>query len=148
MTKISEIEYEELMRQELISYDKKRHLTLLNEQDKKFHTELRTYEVILFFQLIWEVKDQYLEMLNDYIEEKIDIWSFESRFSKRTKSLCDLTDILLSNRVLLSPDKNSVNFGLLVDKIADYCLEPSEMEKFESEIKKVYSEIQDLLSDA
>jgi len=43
------------------------------------------------------------------------------RFCERYESIEKVADLLQSNRVLLSPDKNSLNFGDLLEKIESCC---------------------------
>lgn len=120
MTKDLEKKYQNLnkkRRYELLNYDKKRHLELLNKQGDEFKSKLRTYSIILIDHLNWEIRDQYLELLENYREEKIDSFNFQIRFCERYESIEKVADLLKSNRVLLSPDKNSLNFGDLLSKI-------------------------------
>ena len=108
-------------RYELLNYDKKRHLELLNKQGDEFTSKLRTYSIILIDQLNWEIRDQYLELVEEYIEKKIDGFNFRIRFRERYESIEKVADLLKSNRVLLSPDKHSLDFGDLLSKIDDCC---------------------------
>ena len=71
MTKDLEKKYQKLneeRRYELLNYDKKRHLELLNKQGDEFKSKLRTYSIILINHLNWEIRDQYLELLENYRE--------------------------------------------------------------------------------
>ncbi len=97
----------------LLNYDKKRHLELLNKQSEEFQPKLRDYWIILFDHLNWEIRDQYLQLLEDYREEKLDILNFRCKFCERYESIQKAADYLNSNRVLPSPntDKKSINFG-------------------------------------
>jgi hypothetical protein len=103
-------------RYELLNYDKKRHLELLNQQGDEFESKLRTYSIILIDHLNWEIRDQYLELLDNYMEAKIDSFNFRIAFCERYESIEKVADLLESNRVLLSPDQNSLNFGDLTVK--------------------------------
>ena len=157
MTKDSEKKYQNFnkkRRYELLNYDKKRHLELLNKQGDEFKSKLRTYSSILTDHLNWEIRDQYLELLDNYREEKIDNFNFRIRFCERYESIEKVADLLESNRVLLSPDKNSLNFGNILEEIDDYCKAYSEdPEPFRSKfdigevefrilIEKIYLKIQ------
>ena len=82
-------------------------------------SKLRTYSIILIDHLNWEIQDQYFKILENYREEKIDSFNFQIRFCERYESIEKVADLLKSNRVLLSPDKNSLNFGDLLSKIDD-----------------------------
>ena len=144
-------------RYELLNYNKKRHLELLNKQGDEFKSKLRTYSIILIDQLNWEIRDQYLELVEEYIEKKIDSFNFRIRFSERYESIEKVADLLKSNRVLLSPNKNSLDFGDLLSKIDDCCkaysddpepyrnkFEIGDVE-FQTLIEKIYLEIQNFL---
>lgn len=124
MTKDLEKKYQNLnkkRRYELLNYDKKRHLELLNKQGDEFKSKLRTYSIILIDHLNWEIQDQYLELLENYREKKIDSFNFRIRFCERYESIEKVGDLLKSNRVLLSPDQNSLEFGNLLSKIDNCC---------------------------
>ena len=124
MTKDLEKKYQNLnkkRRYELLNYDKKRHLELLNKQDDEFTSKLRTYSIILTDHLNWEIRDQYLELLKNYREEKIDILNFRIKFCERYESIEKVANLLQSDRVLLSLDKNSLNFGDLLSNIDNCC---------------------------
>jgi len=71
--------------------------------------------------LNWKIRDQYLELLNKFLQKKIDILKFRLAFFERYESIEKVADVLKSNRVLLSPHKNSLHFGDLLSKIYDSC---------------------------
>jgi len=146
-------------RYELLNYDKKRHLELLNQQGDEFKSKLRTYSIILIDQLNWEIRDQYLELLENYMEEKRDSVNFRIRFCERYESIEKVADLLESNRVLLSPDENSLDFGDLLSKIDSCCraysndpepfrnkFEIGDVE-FRTSIEKIYLKIQNFLTE-
>lgn len=162
MTKDLEKKYQnwnKKRRYELLNYDKKRHLELLNKQGDEFESKLRTYSIILIDHLNWEIQDQYLELLENYIEEKIDSFNFQIRFCERYESIEKVADLLKSNRVLLSPDKKSLDFGDLLSEIDDCCkaysgdpepfrnkFEIGDVE-FRISIEKIYLKIQKYLNE-
>lgn len=128
MTKDKDLEkkyqdFEKKRAYELLNYDKKHHIELLDklELDDELKSKLRSYSVILIHQLNWEIRDQYLELLENYREEKIDSFNFRIRFSERYEFIDRFADLLESNRVLLSPDKKSLNFGSLLSAIESCC---------------------------
>lgn len=162
MTKDLEKKYQNLnkkRRYELLNYNKKRHLELLNKQGDEFKSKLRTYSIILIDHLNWEIRDQYLELLENYREKKIDSFKFRIAFCERYESIEKVADLLKSNRVLLSPDKNSLNFGDLLAKIDNCCKAYSDdpepfRNKFEIgdvefriSIEKIYLKIQKYLNE-
>ena len=85
------------------------------------NSRLRTYSIILIDHLNWEIRDQYLELLDKFIDKKIDSFNFRIAFCERYESIEKVADLLKSNRVLLSPDQNSLEFGDLLAKIDDCC---------------------------
>lgn len=162
MTKDLEKKYQKLnkeRRYELLNYDKKRHLELLNKKGDEFKSKLQTYSIVLIDHLNWEIRDQYLELLDKFIDKKIDSFNFRIAFCGRYESIEKVADLLKSNRVLLSPDKNSLNFGDLLAKIDNYCKAYSDdpepfRNKFEIgdvefriSIEKIYLKIQNFLKE-
>lgn len=162
MNKDLEKKYQNLNKQrryELLNYDKKQHLALLNQQGDEFNPKLLTYSIILINQLNWEIRDQYLELLKNYIEKTNDILNFRIRFWERYESIEKVADLLKSNRVLLSPDENSLDFGDLLSKIDSCCEvysndpEPFRNEfeigdvEFRTSIEKIYLKIQNFLTE-
>lgn len=146
-------------RYELLNYNKKQHLEILNQQGAEFNSKLLTYSIILIDQLNWEIRDQYLELLENYLKEKNDILNFRIRFFERYESIAKVADLLQSNRVLLSPDEKSLDFGDLLSKIDNCCKaysndpEPyrnkSEIGdvEFRTSIEKIYLKIQNFFTE-
>jgi len=146
-------------RYELLNYDKKYHRKLLNKQDNESKSKLLSYSIILIDHLNWEIRDQYLELLENYSDEKISTSNFQIRFCERYESIEKVAGILESNRVLLSPDKNSLSFGDLLSGITSCCSvysndpEPFRNEfeigevEFRISIGKIYLKIQECLKE-
>ena len=98
-------------------------------------------------------------MLDKFIDKKIDSFNFRIAFCERYESIEKVADLLKSNRVLLSPDKNSLNFGDLLSKIDNCCKAYSDdpepfRNKFEIgdvefriSIEKIYLKIQKYLNE-
>ena len=161
MTKDLEKKYQNLnkkRRYELLNYDKKRHLELLNKQGDEFKSKLRTYSIILIDHLNWEIRDQYLELLDNYMEAKIDSFNFIIKFEERYDSIEKVADLLKSKQVLLSPDQNSLDFGDFLSQIDSCCKvysdnpEPFQQKveltdvEFRISIEKIYLKIQNFLN--
>ena len=112
-------------RYELLNYEKKLNYKFLTQQgidlNDEVNSRLRTYSIILIDHLNWEIRDQYLELLDKFIDKKIDSFNFRIAFCERYESIEKVADLLKSNRVLLSPDQNSLEFGDLLAKIDDCC---------------------------
>lgn len=162
MTKNLEKKYQNLnkkRRSELLNYDKKLHLELLNQQGGELKSKLRTYSIILIDHLNWEIKDQYLELLENYMEEKIDSFNFRIAFCERYESIDEVADVLKSNRVLLSPHEKSLDFGDFLSQIDCCCKvysdnpEPFQQKcelgdvEFRISIEKIYLKIQNFLKE-
>ena len=108
MNKDLEKKYQKLYEEQyyqLLNYDKNRHLELLDQQaeENKFNLELVTNSVILIRHLHWEIRDQYLKLLENYKEKKLDLLNFRIKFWERYESIEKVASLLESNRVLLSP---------------------------------------------
>ena len=150
-------------RYELLNYEKKLHYKLLTLQgaglNDELNSRLRTYSIILIDHLNWEIRDQYLELLDKFIEKKIDSFNFRIAFCERYESIEKVANLLKSNRVLLSPDKNSLDFGDLLSEIDSCCkvysddpepfrnkFEIGEVE-FRTSIEKIYLKMQKFLDE-
>ena len=143
-----------------MSYDKKLNLELLKDSENltgELRLKFLHYSAIQFNHLNWEIRDQYLELLENYREEKMDSFNFIMKFEERYDSIGKVADLLKSNRVLLSPDENSLDFGDLLSEIDSCCKAYSDdpepfRNKFEIgdvefriSIEKVYLKIQKFL---
>ena len=118
-------DWEKKRRSALLNYNKKLHLEMLNQKEIILNDELKSklqfYSIILMDQLNWEIKSQYLELLTQFIEKKIDILKFIIAFRERYECIEKIKNVLESNRILLSPNKNSLEFGSLMLRIYDCC---------------------------
>ena len=148
---------------ELLNYEKKRHLELLNQQETvssdESNSKLLTYSIILIDHLNWEIRDQYLELLDKFMEKKINIFNFRTAFCERYISIEQLADVLKSNRVLLSPSQKSLEFGDLLAEIDNCCQaysgdpEPFRNEfeigdvEFRTSIEKTYFQMKKFLKE-
>lgn len=147
---------------EFLNYDKKLNLELLKDSENltgELRLKFLHYSAIQFNHLNWEIRDQYLELLDKFIDKKIDSFNFRIAFCERYESIEKVADLLKSNLVLLSPDKNSLNFGDLLSKIDNCCKAYSDdpepfRNKFEIgdvefriSIEKIYLKIQNFLKE-
>ena len=117
------------------------------------------YSAIQFNHLNWEIKDQYLELLENYMEEKIDSFNFRIAFCERYESIDEVADVLKSNRVLLSPHENALDFGDFLSQIDSCCKvysdnpEPFQQKcelgdvEFRISIEKIYLKIQNFFKE-
>ena len=162
MTKDLEKKYQDWKKKrhyEFLNYEKKRHYELLNQDLCNLSDELKsrllTYSGILIDQVNWEIRDEYLKFLKDFIEKKIDGFSFRVGFLERYHSIEKVANLLKLNRVLLSPNKNCLNFGDLLAKIDTCCqvysgfrnkFEIGDVE-FRASMEKIYFQMKNLLKN-
>ena len=115
-------------------YNKKRHFELLKysqdlKQQGKFisgesrngYLELLKYSAMLASHLGWETRDQYVKLLNEFMEKKIDIPEFCQAFCRRSELNDEVVDTLESNFILLSPHEKSVEFSDFMEEIFSCC---------------------------
>jgi hypothetical protein len=146
----------------MTQYNKKRHLELLKKREKKSISsteskELLNYSAVLDRQLDWETRDQYLQLLKEFIEGKIDIGEFLIAFEERGRLNGEVLDILESNLILLEPHEKSLDFLDFIQQILQDCEiynpdpEPFRHEyeldetEFRNSIEETYLQIQKLL---
>ena len=99
-------------------------------------SDLSYYSSILDGHLDWEVRQQYLELLEKLINGKIDTFKFCIEFKKRNELNGEVFDVLEANFLLLSPHEKSVK----------YFLDLYESE-FRDSIEKIYRKIQKFLEE-
>ena len=63
-----------------------------------------------------------MDLLENYIENRIDSFNFRIGFRERYESIEKVKNLLTSNRVLISPDKNSLEFANLLSQIDSCCI--------------------------
>ena len=148
----------------MTQYNKKRHLELLKKREKKSISsteskELFNYSAMLDRQLDWETRDQYLQLLEEFMEEKIDIGEFLIAFEERGRLNGEVLDILESNLILLEPHEKSLDFLDFIQQILEYCEiynpdpEPFRHEyeldetEFRDSIEKTYLQIKKFLEE-
>jgi hypothetical protein len=148
----------------MTQYNKKRHLELLKKREEKSISsteseELLNYSAVLDRQLDWETRDQYLQLLKEFIEGKIDIGEFLIAFEERGRLNGEVLDILESNLILLEPHEKSLDFLDFIQQILQDCNiynpdpEPFRHEyeldetEFRNSIEETYLQIQKLLKE-
>lgn len=152
-------------RDEVLNYQKQLHyeLLILNEQEKGLNDELssklRAYSTILANHLNWEVQDQYLKLLREFTEKKINTFTFQIRFTERFESIEKVANLLELNRICLSPNKNCLNFGEVLADIYNFCQSYSDdpepfrtkfdigEAQFTTLMEKSYLEIKNILNE-
>lgn len=101
-------------------YNKKRHLELLKysqelEQQGKYlfqESKKDSSELIHYSARMEETRDQYLELINKFMNEKIDISEFCTAFCRRSSLNTEVLDILQSNFLM----KNLLNLQIFCKK--------------------------------
>ena len=148
----------------MTQYNKKRHLELLKKREEKSISsteskELFNYSAVLDRQLDWETRDQYLQLLEEFIEGKIYIGEFLIAFEERGRLNGEVLDILESNLILLEPHEKSLDFLDFIQQILQDCAiynpdpEPFRHEyeldetEFRNSIEETYLQIQKLLKE-
>lgn len=114
-----------------LEYTKKEHLKLLELKDSKSLTnqdksKLLIYSDILANQVNWEIREQYFQLLKDFLEEKISFSKFYFYFNERYNDSQEISDFLESNCCLLTPDKESLDFSGFLSEILWSCKEITE----------------------
>jgi hypothetical protein len=105
------------------NYNKKHHLELLKQKsmgDNSSEDEILRYSCILENQLEWEMRDQYLELMEEFLKENISMPEFFAELRIKNYSIIDSVTFLESHRILLSPDKKSSKFGKLLEAVTDH----------------------------
>ena len=151
------------------NYNKKRYLELLKLKVSKDRVltsvekaELDEYSILLAAMVDWEIKEQYIDLLEKLISGKINSSQFYFKFLERYHLTVDIPDILEANFVLLSPHENADEFSELICDIKSLCIsfeeifEPfpylpnekydSDCLKFRNYMEEIYFKIQKILN--
>ena len=130
--------------------------SLFDESPDKFF-QLLKYSAVLDSQVTWEMKDEYLELLDKLIRKKITIDHFYDQFFLNLRKKRDeVGNFLESKLVLLSPDEKALGFANLIEEIFDYCeslndgpdspVEPKNKQFIDS-MEKFYFKIQEYVNE-
>jgi hypothetical protein len=118
--------------------------------------ELRKDSSMRNDHLDWCIRENYLELLEDFRKGKMKAFEFCITFEKTGKLTGDIIDILESNLILLSPDEKSLGFSDFLEEIFDLCsthLENEEFDdknsevEFKNSIEEIYFKIQKFLNE-
>jgi hypothetical protein len=104
-------------------YNKKRYLQLLDQRsigDNSNNDELSRYSCMLTNQLDWEIRDQYLELIEEFLNGNISMPGFFVELRMKTNAIIDAVVFLENHRILLSPDKRSSKFEELLEGLTDH----------------------------
>lgn len=104
------------------NYNKKRYLELLKKRsdgDNSKDVELLKYSCQLEQQVEWELREQYLELMEDFLKDRISMPEFLTEFQTKNYSIIDAVPFLEKHRILLSLDKKAPKFSELMEPIHD-----------------------------
>ena len=105
-----------------IYYNKKRYLQLLDQRsigDNSNDDELSRYSCMLTNQLDWEIRDQYLSLMEKFLNGNVSMPEFFAELRIKNYAIIDAVVFLEKHRILLSPDKRSSKFGELLEYVTD-----------------------------
>ena len=105
-----------------IDYNKKRYLQLLNQRsigDNSNNDELSCYSCMLISQLDWEIRDQYLSLMENFLDGNISMPGFFAELRIKNYAIIDAVTFLEKNQILLSFDKKASKFGELLEDVTD-----------------------------
>ena len=91
-------------------YNKKRYLQLLDQRsigDNSNNDELSGYSCMLTNQLDWEIRDQYLSLMEKFLNGNISMPEFFAELRIKTYAIVDAVVFLEKHRILLSFDKKA-----------------------------------------
>ena len=100
--------------------NKKKYLELLkkrSEGDTSNYSELLRYSFQLEQQVEWELREQYLDLMEDFLKDKISMAEFFSELQTKNYAIINIIPILESHRILLSLDKKAPKFYELMEPI-------------------------------
>ena len=103
-------------------YNKKRYLQLLDQRsigDNSNEDELSNYSGMLTDQLDWEIRDQYLSLMEKVLNENICMSEFFAELRIKNYAIIDAVVFLEKHRILLSVDKKASKFGELLEDVID-----------------------------
>ena len=104
-------------------FNKKRYLELLDQRsigDNSNNDELLRYSCMLTNQLDWEIRDQYLSLMEKFLNGNISMPEFFAEFRIKTYAIIDAVVFLEKHRILLSFDKKASKFGELLEALTDH----------------------------
>lgn len=103
-------------------YNKKRYLELLDQRsigDTSNDRELSRYSCMLSDQLDWEIRDQYLSLMEKVLNGNISMPEFFAELRLKTYAIIDAVGFLEKHRILLSFDKKASKFSELLQDVID-----------------------------
>lgn len=149
-------------------YNKIEHIELLKKKKSCEISEYDSqkcldYSILTNCHLDWCIRENYLEILEDFQKGKINTVKFCVDINNIGNLTNDVIEIFESNFIILSPNKKALDFCDLLEEVFDLCedylvdlqfidstVNSSELEKYETEFKnsleKIYLKIQNFLN--
>lgn len=136
----------------IFHYNKKRHLELLEERsrgDTSNEDELLRYSVMLDNQLDWEMRDQYVSFMENFVNGNIGMYEFLDELQRINYSLMDASVFLQKHKILLSVDKRASKFADLLEYVtSELLVDPSyPEEEFQNLIQEFLIPMKDYLNE-
>ena len=103
-------------------YNKKRYLQVLDQRsigNNSNNDELSVYSVMLTNQLNLEIRDQYLSLMENFLNGNISMLKFFAKLRIKNYAIIDAVTFLERHRILLSFDKKASKFGMLLEDVTD-----------------------------
>ena len=106
--------------------------------------------------LDWCLRDDYLDLLENFRNGKLQSLDFCRSFENTGKLTSDIIDILESNFILLPPNEKSLGFSDLLEEVFDTCQAYLQDPEFREEnwevdsrdsVEEIYVKIQDFLNE-
>ena len=99
-----------------LNYNKKKYSDLLK------YSQFLDYSCLLESYVMWEMKENYLELLDQFINKKITRSDFyDELFATLRLKSRDVFNFLESKLVLLSPHEKALGFADIIGELVDYC---------------------------
>lgn len=105
-----------------LNYSKKWYIELLDKYSKGkflYDSELANYSCKLEQQIEWELREQYLELIEDCLKDKISSAEFFADLRAKNYSVINIVKLLESHRIILSLNKKVPKFSELMEPIID-----------------------------
>lgn len=130
--------------------------TSLYDENYSESMELLSYEIILSEQVFYETRFQYIDLIEDYFNGKLNCYSFQWDFFQLYNSHNDVVEKFMEDldktsfhsTITFSKDFKKVKFALLINELVPIfdSLDINLTEKgFDREIRKIYSSIKECI---
>ncbi len=129
----------------------------LYESNRSEYSELLDYKIILSDQVFYDNRFQYINLIQNYLDDKINCSEFQVNFFELYQNHNEIVDKLIETSrqsgpgfdISFSTDSKMKTFSLLVDKLiypTDALSDGLKEETFAQRVKEVYSEIEKLIN--